>query len=77
LFLIFSYLAYSYFFDKSGDSSALEFKIEAPEKIMIGEEFSYQIKYHNPSKIVLRKVYLEMQYPENLYITNFHSTAKR
>jgi len=71
LFLIFSYLAYSYFFDKSGDSSALEFKIEAPEKIMIGEEFSYQIKYHNPSKIVLRKVYLEMQYPENFIITNF------
>lgn len=64
------YLTYSYFFDNGSDSNTLEFKIMAPDKVKVGEEFSYQIYYHNPSKVLLRKVYLELQYPDNFIINN-------
>jgi len=64
-----AYFAYSYFFDRTNDSSSLEIKIAAPEKVLAGEEFSYKIEYHNPSKFILTKVHLEVQYPENFIIT--------
>jgi hypothetical protein len=62
------YFAYSYFFDRTNDSSSLEIKISAPEKVLAGEEFSYKIEYHNPSKFALTKVNLEIQYPENFIL---------
>jgi len=64
------YFAYIYFFDNSNDSSALEFKITAPEKIIAGEEVTYKIEYHNPSKFILTNVHLEIQYPENFILTS-------
>ncbi len=63
------YFAYSYFFDRTNDSSSLEIKITAPEKVLAGEEFSYKVDYHNPSKFTLTKVHLEVQYPENFVVT--------
>jgi len=65
-----AYFAYTYFFDRTNDLSALEIGIVAPEKVLAGEEFSYQINYHNPSKFVLTNVHLEIQYPENFILTN-------
>ena len=59
------YFAYSIYFDQTNDSSTLELKITAPEKVLAGEEFSYKIEYFNPSKFVLTKVHFEIQYPEN------------
>ena len=64
-----SYFAYSYFFGRTNDSSSLEIKITAPEKVVAGEEFSYKVEYHNPSKFVLTNVHLEIQYPENFILT--------
>jgi len=58
-----AYFVYSYWFDKSGDISGLSFKVNAPEKILAGEEFTYQIDYHNPTKYDLTKMHLEIQYP--------------
>lgn len=60
-----AYFAYTYFFDKSNDVNSLEMEIVAPEKVLAGEEFTYQINYHNPTKFVLTGVHLEVQYPEN------------
>lgn len=61
-----AYLTYSYLTtNSSNDLSALEIKIIAPEKIIAGEEFSYEVEYHNPTKFVFSKLRLEMQYPEN------------
>jgi len=62
------YFTYSYFFDRTNDSSSLEIKISAPEKVLAGEEFSYKIEYHNPSKFALTKANLEIQYPENFIL---------
>lgn len=58
-----AYFVYSYWFDKSGDISGLDFKINAPEKVLAGEEFTYQITYHNPTKYNLSHIHLETQYP--------------
>lgn len=60
-----AYFSFWYFFGASNDVSALELKVSAPEKIQAGEEFSYQIEYHNPTKFLLSKLRLELQYPAN------------
>lgn len=64
-----AYFSYSYFFDRTNDTSSLELKITAPEKVIAGEEFSYKVEYHNPSKFIFSKLRLELQYPENFIIT--------
>ncbi|MFA5108936.1 MAG: hypothetical protein WC458_00085 [Patescibacteria group bacterium] len=64
-----AYLVYFYFFNRGGDINSLELKITAPEKILAGEEFSYKIDYHNPTKYPLSQVHLELQYPENFIFT--------
>lgn len=60
-----AYFAYSYWLADSNDVNGLDFKISAPENILAGEEFSYQITYHNPTKYILSQARLEIQYPEN------------
>lgn len=65
-----AYFAYSYWFSNSSDVSSLELKITAPEKILAGEEFSYQIDYHNPTKYPLSQVRLELQYPDNFIFSS-------
>jgi hypothetical protein len=64
-----AYFAYSYFFDRTNDSSSLELSIVAPEKVLAGEEFSYQVNYHNPSKFVLTNVRLDIIFPDNFILT--------
>ncbi len=63
-----AYFAYLYFFDNGSDSSSLEITINAPDKVIAGEEFSYQVQYSNPSKFTLTKIHLEIQYPENFIL---------
>lgn len=57
------YFAYNYWFSSSNDLGGLEFKIIAPETVLAGEDFSYQIEYHNPTKYPLSRLRLELQYP--------------
>ena len=64
-----AYFAYSYFFDRTNDSNSLEIKITAPDKIVAGQEFSYEVDYHNPSKFILTQAHLEIQYPENFIVS--------
>jgi hypothetical protein len=74
--LIFGFLALAIFlvyfkwFSGQSDISSLDFKISAPEKIVAGEEFSYQVDYHNPTGYPLSKLWLEVQYPENFIFTS-------
>lgn len=70
------YFAYSFFLDRTNDSSSLEIKISAPEKVLAGEEFSYKVEYYNPSKFILNKVNLEIQYPENFVLVGSSLTPQ-
>lgn len=63
-----------YYFNNNGNINSLEFKISAPEKILVGEEFSYSVSYNNLTKFGLSKIHLELQYPEN-FIFNSSSVA--
>lgn len=65
-----AYGLYYYFFGNSNDVSGLDFRLSAPEKIMAGEELSYQITYHNPTKFNLSHLRLELQYPVNFVFTS-------
>lgn len=65
--LILAALVYGlyYFINQRSNSAALEFQIQAPEKIMSGEEFFYEISYKNTGRFVLKKINLNLQYPDN------------
>jgi len=64
-----AYFAYTYWLTDGNDVSGLDFKISAPENILAGEEFSYKITYHNPTKYILSHARLEIQYPANFILT--------
>lgn len=65
-----AYSAYVYLLNGSSDASALELNIVAPEKVSIGQEFSYKIDYHNATAYKVSNVHLEIQYPENFIFSN-------
>lgn len=65
-----AYFSYFYFFNRGNDMSGLEFSIVAPDDIKAGEEFSYQIKYDNPTKFPLADIRLELQYPDNFIFSS-------
>lgn len=65
IFGLLFYLAYTYFFKGNNDVNALTLEINAPEKVSVGEEFSYKITYHNATAYTLSNLNLEIQYPDN------------
>ncbi|MFA5163412.1 MAG: hypothetical protein WC441_02670 [Patescibacteria group bacterium] len=54
-----------YFISRRSTSAALDFNIQAPEKIMSGEEFFYEIAYRNTGRFILKNISLNLQYPDN------------
>ncbi len=71
-----AYLAYFYFLAGGNSAGLVELTVLAPEKVKVGEEFSYAIEYRNPGKTSLTNVYLEAQYPDNFIISNFSSNPQ-
>ncbi|MCX6795071.1 MAG: hypothetical protein NTY31_03770 [Candidatus Falkowbacteria bacterium] len=69
LIAVAAYFVYTYWFSSSNDVSGLDFKISAPENILAGEEFFYQVTYQNPTKYILSHARLEIQYPANFVLT--------
>lgn len=57
------YFAYSYWFSNGNNVNGLELKIIGPDKAAAGEELTYRIEYHNPTKYALSRLRLEAQYP--------------
>ncbi len=70
IFLAAAYLSYLYFFTGSSDMGAVKLSINAPEELIVGEEFSYRIEYENQTKFAISKIRLEMRYPENFIFTS-------
>ncbi len=63
--LYISYFAYSNYFANNNDISSMTINLSAPEKVIAGDEFYYEVEYHNPSKYVFTDIVVEMQYPNN------------
>lgn len=72
-----AYFAYDYFFSNQNNIGAVEFTIVAPEKIMAGEEFSYLINYHNPTKFALSQINLEIKYPDSFIFSGSSVSPQR
>ncbi len=54
-------------------SSVLEINITAPERVVLGEEFFYEIDYKNNSNYTLNNVVLDVTYPENFILSEIYS----
>lgn len=65
-----AYFAYAYWMSGGNNVNGLDLQISAPENIIAGEEFSYKVTYHNPTKYILSHARLEIQYPENFIFTS-------
>lgn len=63
-----AYGAY-YFYNLSQRQAAVVLEIKAPEKVLAGEEFSYEINYLNSSNTTLNRVSLSLKYPDNFIFT--------
>lgn len=65
--LVLAALAYGayYFINRSSNQAAVALDLQAPERVMAGEEFNYQISYKNTSRFSLNKISLDLKYPDN------------
>ncbi|MCX6797688.1 MAG: hypothetical protein NTX66_00490, partial [Candidatus Falkowbacteria bacterium] len=59
-----SYGAY-YFINRTNNQAAAEISLKAPESVIAGEEFSYEVSYKNTSRFALNKINLDLKYPDN------------
>ncbi len=70
LLALIAYVTYFYLFSNSNDISSMDFRISSPNRVIAGQEFSYQIIYHNPTKYPFSKLHLELQYPTNFIFSS-------
>lgn len=70
------YGAYYFYFQRPAGSDALVFRIEAPEKISAGENFSYYIIYENKSGLTLNQSEVELILPNNFVITETNPVSE-
>ncbi|HPT08080.1 MAG TPA: hypothetical protein PLE28_00050 [bacterium] len=54
-------------------ASVLKINISAPEKVILGEDFMYEIEYKNTSNYNLNDVILEINYPDNFILAEIYS----
>ncbi|NCD00865.1 hypothetical protein EOL94_02145 [bacterium] len=65
-----TYLGYNWYVNDIKDSNgSLILEVISPETITAGKEFSYNIKYKNPSKVGIKNIVLEIIYPNNFIPT--------
>lgn len=60
-----AYSLYYYYFQQPENTGSLNFYINAPERVTLGEEFNYEIIYENNGQIVLDQVMLEVVTPDS------------
>lgn len=63
-----AYGLYYYYFQTPETGQDLNFYINAPERVNLGEEFTYEIVYENSSNISLNQVSLELVTPNSIVI---------
>ncbi len=54
-------------------ASVLKINITSPEKVILGEDFLYEIEYQNTSNYNLNNVILEINYPDNFILAEIYS----
>lgn len=73
-FLVFTgHSIYTYFQNTKDASSVLELQVSAPNKVVLGEDFMYEINYKNNSNYTLSDVNIDITYPENFILAEVYS----
>lgn len=62
------YTLYYYWSNRLADSADVVLSIAAPAQLISGSEISYNITYHNNGQVALKKMHLELNYPNNLLV---------
>ncbi|MCX6792961.1 MAG: hypothetical protein NTY12_02955 [Candidatus Falkowbacteria bacterium] len=67
--------AYYWFISRNADSTSVDLKISAPEKLIANQEFEYVIDYQNKDKVALGNLELAVVYPDNFIFESSFPTA--
>lgn len=67
------YFVNEYIKNNKDAASVLQINITAPDKVVWGEEFFYEIEYNNSSSYTLKNVKIELAYPENFILSEVYS----
>lgn len=59
------YMAYWYFYESNMDSKNIDLRVNGPESIVAGEEFTYTVEIFNASDTEILDMQLDMNYADN------------
>jgi uncharacterized repeat protein (TIGR01451 family) len=68
---------YYWLVNRGADSTAVDFKISAPEQLVANQEFEYTIDYNNKENLSLTNLELDVIYPDNfIFESSFPSPTE-
>ncbi len=70
------YGVYYYVFSGGSDATAIDFSIQAPEEVVAGEEFFYDLNYKNVSGVGVNNLNVELTYPDNFVFLDSSPTVQ-
>ena len=76
LLLALAYWLFNTFKTEPDSNLILDININAPDKVILGEEFFYEINYYNSSNYKLETLNLSLDYPENFILLEVYSLDK-
>ena len=63
---------YTYMFDGLGEKESITLSVSGPEKVIVGEDFVYNILYSNPTGVELEDIEIKVVYPDDFaFIDSF------
>ena len=68
-----AFFVFNYIQGNRDVSAALDIQIKAPNRVILGEEFFYEISYQNLSNSTLTNVTIDVNYPENFIVDEVYS----
>ncbi|MFP4514479.1 MAG: hypothetical protein ACLFNO_00545 [Parcubacteria group bacterium] len=63
---VLAYFAYWYFYESNRESKNIDLRINGPESVVAGEEFTYTVEVFNASDTEILDMQLDMNYADNL-----------
>ncbi len=61
---------YTYLTNQFSNNISVDLKMETPQTVKAGEDFTYSVYYKNNSKFELNSLKLELKYPENFIVNS-------
>ena len=63
---------YNFMFESAGQKEGVSLSVSGPEKVIVGEDIVYSIRYSNPTDVELEDIEIKVVYPEDFsFIDSF------